>query len=282
MRFILVLTSFICALVLPAAWGVEDGDGKPVSTYRVDRSKSLKTTKEEVTTAVRQIDHVAAALKVRLPSPTCKPEIQTGQDSPHGEERLTPEEKAAIFRYSENEFKSLNAELRHGKLSAESEKEILLINQGLAKLDPIPGTTYRGLVTRNPTHYLFYQSLKVGDVYFEPAYFSTSQSYQIATEHFTGTAKKAMLFEVHGLNGAPISALVGENRKKEREVLFKIKTYFRVIGKQSDRVILEEVPAGSDVTGAQAFFAAPDPASLLNPLEKNSKPRIQQSVESPF
>lgn len=150
--------------------------------------------------------------------------------------KLELEEKKGFLTYSGHEYSSINAILRGNEPHGKYEKTIADIDRGFAKYR----APYDMKVLRGSASGPFLDGLKVGDVYVDKAYVSTTIDRDIG-ENFGGGE---VVFQIHVPRGAYV-APIPSHYEEEREFLLPRNTKMRVLeiekrdGKTHYHVILE-------------------------------------------
>jgi hypothetical protein len=133
-------------------------------------------------------------------------------------------ETLAIFTYTTQAYKYINADLRFGCLSYSTKKVVRKMISGIQKLEPFDGCVWRGMTSKN----VFGCKLEVGETFSDKAFLSASTKKSVATD-LTFLASGGVVFEIRHHSGKEITSLSNEG-EKECEVLFLPNTKFVIDG----------------------------------------------------
>nr|WP_240948009.1 ADP-ribosyltransferase [Planosporangium mesophilum] len=139
---------------------------------------------------------------------------------------LTDTDRAALHDYTTNDgYTTMNPFLRDSSGYSDADKTAIQarsdrVSEGLAKLPPQPGTTYRGVQYSDE----ILARYEPGQVVTERAFTSTSQDPNVAQGAFNGNT----LMTITGKNGRDIAPF---SNYPEAEILYDKGTNFKVISK---------------------------------------------------
>jgi len=134
--------------------------------------------------------------------------------------KLTPDEVAAVRKYTEMLATFLNKNIRESNILSELDKDILQkIDQALLKLPGFQGVVYRssGAFPKFHTDYV------EGAIVSDPAFLSTSRNTSVFE------VKKSVRFTIHSKNGRDVGGI--SQRENEQEILFPRDTRFKILKK---------------------------------------------------
>lgn len=135
--------------------------------------------------------------------------------------KLTATEKSGVLAYSGNTYKSINEQLRDGKIGSQAAR-IKAIDSAISKA-PLPRdmTLHRGTDDFKLPNGMNFSDLKPGDSFVEPAYSSTSAGSSAAFSH------KDVRMVISAPKGYPAAPIPSANAH-ENEMLLRRNSRFKV------------------------------------------------------
>nr|WP_246318663.1 ADP-ribosyltransferase [Leifsonia psychrotolerans] len=177
----------------------------PLLPDLADIDAKYRDAKDEIPENVR--DEWAAAVSARYPT-------------------LSKEDVLGAYHYTTNAYDEMNKFLRDiptGSSRATLEAHITATTNALAKLPPVPGTSFRGMELRTG----LLEQFEVGKPWSDPAFMSSSTS-PLTAKNFTGE----IMVTIEAQSGVDVSRISAY--RPEAEVLFQRGTTFEVVSKYQD------------------------------------------------